>query len=183
MAKKSIDKPEASANGNDVNNGRDDAERDPLLGLKRNRWPQPEEHERFYGAIEWGIDGEPTERWERRTLLRMPSPFTLRLGWAPEKTTRAFRCSRQVRHSLARILSAIWEHYGHDGAAITAEGMDLFWGCYRPADGATEDGHLTLHAWGAAIQIGGPKTPDFVAQVFDAEGWEVSEGGIFTATS
>lgn len=152
-----------------------------LLGLQRQKWPGPKDHDRFFGAIEWGPDGEPTERWERRSLLRLPTPFTLRLGWAPEKTARSFRCSRQVRHSLARILSAIWEHYGRDGATVTAAEVDLFWGCYFRADGA-EEGELTAHARGAAIRIG-RRLPEFVTGVFEAEGWAVGNGGLFVASA
>ncbi len=150
------------------------------LSLKWQKWPEPRDFDRFFGAIEWGADGEPTERWERRSLIRLPMPFTLRLGWAPERTARSFRCARPVRHSVARIFSAIWEHYGRDPAAVTAAEVDLFWGCYFPSDGVKE-GQLTAYGRGAAIRLG-RKLPEFVMAVFVAEGWR-EWNGVFVASA
>ena len=147
-----------------------------LDGLHMNQWPRPNQLDQFFGKIDYHNNGTPCLRWEARSLVDIGTPFTLRLAWQTSMTTRKIRCARAVRASLGRILSAIWNAYGRDELAVRANNINLFWGCYVPAEGALRAGGLSLHSRGAAIRIGPKETPQVIRDAFEAEGWVMNKG-------
>lgn len=147
-----------------------------------NNWPKQSEVPAFFGKIELGKDGRPTERWEARALTTINLPYPMRLAWEPSTIVRRLTCNRAVSQSLSRCLSNILAHYGSLEKVSEAR-MDLYGGCYnfRPMRG----GHnLSMHSYGIAIDLDpehnplGKKysvnagmMPQAVVDIFTAEGW------------
>jgi hypothetical protein len=155
-------------------------------------WPRPDRAalDAFYGVHELSSEGKPTARWEATQLVSIVAPYPLRLSWQIGTTVHRLRCHRKVADSLKRILTAIWEACGRNLATVQAARLDLFGGCYeyRRARGGSA---LSLHAWGAAIDIdpernglgvewrdGAGMLPRFVIDIFRSEGW--TWGGDFS---
>lgn len=161
------------------------ANADPMTWLKPNDWPhQGAGMKQFYGTIEVGSNGVPTEAWENRMLKAIHPPWRMVLAWDTDTPVRSFRVHQACSQSLYRILSAIWTRYSEDQTAIEADGLHLFGGAYnyRPKRGSNS---LSCHAYGAAIDINPdagafqqvkpknaqPVVPQVVYDCFIAEGW------------
>ena len=110
------------------------------------------------------------------------------LAWQPEQLLRVIRCHRLVAPSLARVFAAICRLFPSE-PTLRAAGLHLFGGCYahRLIRGSRKT--LSLHAYGAAIDLdpdhnplGRPPTaaamPSSVVALFEAEGW--TWGGRFS---
>ena len=144
-------------------------------------WPEPNALASFFGRIELGPDGCPTDRWESTHLTQITLPYPMRLAWETEAVVRRITCHREVAASLSRVFTKILAHYGGSPEAVRAAGMDLYGGCYnyRPVRGSNS---LSLHAYGAAIDLdpdhnamntkgGKGVMPQAVIDLFKAEGW------------
>lgn len=134
-------------------------------------WPEPDERSlrAFYG--------EPGEG----NLVTISLPYPMVLAWDHSTTVTRTRCHRLVARSLTGRLEAIRDHCG-PGGLIDAR-MHLFGGVYnyRQQRGGQA---LSLHAWGAAIDLD-PKHNAFrspwpaeatmpldVIRIFEADGWK-----------
>lgn len=87
-------------------------------------------------------------------IIKMPSPWKMRLDWNLSKTREHFWIHKDVAASLKRVLEAIFQHYGLDG--IKKHGLDRFSGdyqCRNKRNGSTP----STHAWGIAIDFYGSK--------------------------
>jgi hypothetical protein len=104
-----------------------------------------------FGRFELNEKGEPTERWQRGFLCTFDLPYPMRLSWQPEVIIRKITSNQAVRVSLIECFEDILKLYGSVKAVQEAR-MDLYGGCYcfRRARGL---GTLSLHAWGAAIDL------------------------------
>ena len=147
------------------------------------QWPKPDlaSLRNFYGKHELGLDGLPTESWQSRHLTQITPPYPMVLAWQTEQAIRKITCHREVSASLGNILHKILEHYGSN-EEVTRHGLHLYGGCYnyRAIRGSA---NLSMHAWGAAIDIdpsGNPMTskanthfsmPMEVVKIFKDEGW------------
>jgi hypothetical protein len=145
-------------------------------------WPRQADVPAYFGRIELGADGLPTERWQARCLKTLPLPYPMRLAWDLQTTVRKITCHRAVAESLSCCLAGILAHYG-SLEALRAAGMDLYGGCYnfRPMRG----GHvLSMHAYGIAIDLDPEHNPlaakwkedkammpMAVVKIFEAAGW------------
>ncbi len=144
-------------------------------------WPTADRLPAFYGRVELGDDGQPTERWQDNHLTHIVLPYPMRLAWDPGVIVRRMVCHREVATSLTGILINVLAHYKNDPALVRTAGLDLFGGCYnyRPIRGSSQ---LSLHAYGAAIDLdpdhnpmnahqGRGTMPPAVIAMFKAEGW------------
>lgn len=153
-----------------------------LLASPTPAWPRQAEVAHFFGAIELGPDGTPTERWQARALVSLNLPYRMRLSWQTETSVRRITCHRAVAASLRGCLAAILEHYG-SLTAVQEAGLDLYGGCYnfRPMRGSHT---LSMHAYGIAIDLDpehnrlgakwGPEKgmmPMAVVEIFERAGW------------
>jgi hypothetical protein len=145
-------------------------------------FPRQAEVPAFYGRIELGHDGRPTERWEARSLTTVQAPYPMRLAWDPATTVRRITCHRLVAQSLTHCLAEILSLYGSLEALRQAR-LDLYGGCYnfRPMRG----GHaLSMHSYGIALDLDpehnpfGQKWIDHknmmpleVVEIFESAGW------------
>lgn len=145
-------------------------------------WPRQAGVPAFFGAIELGPDGLPTERWQARALTTLPLPYPMRLSWETQTTVRKITCHRAVASSLRDCLAGILAHYG-SLEAVQAAGMDLYGGCYnfRPMRGSHV---LSMHSYGIAIDLdpehnpmgrkwcdGKGMMPLEVVKIFEGAGW------------
>lgn len=153
-----------------------------LLTSSTGAWPAQADAAAFYGRIEIGHDGLPTERWQARALTTVQVPYPFRLAWEPETVVRKITCHRLVAASLTRCLAQLLEHYGSI-EALRAAGLDLYGGCYafRPMRGGAA---LSMHAYGVAIDLdpdhnplgrkwqeGGRMMPKAAVEIFETAGW------------
>lgn len=155
-------------------------------------WPrdQQAELEAFYGAHVVGPDGRPTATWEKSHLTVFPAPYPMVAAWDHSARISRIRCHQKVAPSLQRVLQGILAHFGSE-AAVQRNRMHLWGGCYnyRPVRFGNR---LSVHAWGAAIDLdpdrnplGAPYTegvgmiPMEVVGLFEAEGWKW--GGRFSS--
>lgn len=145
-------------------------------------WPDATQEalEKAFGKIEVDRQGEPTERWEARTLRYMSTPFPLELSFRPGEHIQGVRCHTDVRASLSRVFSEINRIPADDRIA---KGLNVFFGCYKPLDMIS--GILSPHAWGAGISMGrGKDAISILSPLFAAEGWRSfgkDKRGIFMA--
>lgn len=146
-------------------------------------WPKQADVPAYFGKIETGDNGLPTERWERTMLTQIALPCPLRLSWEPETIIHRLSCHRAVARALTFILADIFALYKNDRAGMQAARMDLFGGCYnfrRMRGGA----NLSMHSYGIAIDLdpdrnpqgkpwveGKGMMPGEVVDIFLAHGW------------
>jgi hypothetical protein len=148
------------------------------------QWPKSANIQDFYGRIEIGSDGTPTDRWESRALTQIVPAYPLRASWDTNLRIRKITCNRRVARSLSSIFECILKQYNGSQAAVQAAGLDLYGGCYcfrRVRGGAG----LSLHSYGIAIDLDPdhnplgklwkPDTgmmPEAVIEIFAEHGWE-----------
>lgn len=111
-----------------------------------NRWPRQKDMTSFYGPhgkANFGPTPPPP-------LVRIPSPWPLKIAWNKSQTRRHFLMHEKVADSLAEVLERVHEHYGL--AEIQRLGLDLFGGDYnaRKMRGGTK---WSTHSWGIAIDF------------------------------
>ena len=136
----------------------------------------------FYGNPDADGNGVPDRTWEDKNLMGIVPPYRMVLAWAPETAVKTIRVNRACAESLQRVLAAIWAHYKTQ-EAIEAARMHLYGGAnqFRTMRGANR---LSVHSWGAAIDLdpvknplgrpwrdGAGMMPLPVIQAFQKEGW------------
>lgn len=133
--------------------------------ITRMNWPKEGQLSHYYGRMEIGDDGQPTDRWLARSLTTVRLPYSMRCAWNPETVIRKVRVHRQVGRSLTQVLSRVLEQLGLDG--VRGAGVDLFCGTY-----ALPDFHcLSARHFGAAIDFDVREMPEEVVSLFTAAGW------------
>lgn len=145
-------------------------------------WPRQREVPNYFGAIEIGKDGLPTERWQNRFLTQIRLPYPMRLSWDHDTVVRSITCHKSVARDLSNILGEILEYYG-SVAAVKEARMDLYGGCYnfRRMRGGS---NLSMHSYGIAIDIDPERNPlgrkwepdkgmmpEAVIAIFKRHGW------------
>jgi hypothetical protein len=160
--------------------------------LSKQNWPRewiPGDLDNFYGDPR-GTAGRADPTWVQQNLTTIVPPWAMRSdGSAVPRITIHKKCA----DSLTRILNAIWEFTGRDPAKIKAAHLDEFDGSYNFRMNVNSPSKLSLHAYGAAIDLaaaenpnGKPWRPDgrmlphWAIDAFLAEGW--CWGGDFSAT-
>jgi hypothetical protein len=142
--------------------------------------PDPAELRRFYGRHDLTEDGVPTRVWEAEHLTLITPPYQLWASWGASITR--LRCHVRVAESLMRVLAALLLEYP-EPVQRTAAGIDVTGGVYnyRPQRGSASI--LSLHSWGAAIDMDparnphgtawrpGVGLPARVVEVFADHGW------------
>jgi hypothetical protein len=145
-------------------------------------WPTQAQVPAFFGKIQLGHDGRPTDRWEARSLTTVLAPYPFRLAWDPATTVRKITCHRLVAQSLLRCLGGILDAYGSP-EAVRAAGLDLYGGCYnyRPMRAGST---LSMHSYGIAVDLDPDRNPlgrkwdecktmmpSRVVDIFENAGW------------
>jgi hypothetical protein len=160
--------------------------------LSKQDWPREwisGELDSFYGNPR-GSAGRADQAWVQQNLTRIVPPWSMRSdGSAVSQIT----IHRKCKDSLTRILNAIWESTGRDQAKIKAAHLDEFDGSYNFRVNVNSPSRLSLHAYGAAIDLAAAENPNgaswrdngrmlprWAIDAFLAEGW--SWGGDFSGT-
>lgn len=115
-------------------------------------------------------------------IIKLKSPYPLRLAWDTASITNNISCNIKVRDSLERIFLSILNHYG-SANEVKAANMDLYGGCFNVRKMRGSD-QWSRHSWGIAIDIdpshngfttpwpGEAIMPEAVIKIFEAEGWK-----------
>lgn len=148
-----------------------------------NAYPKESDMPAYFGRIETGADGLPTERWERERLTTISTPYPLRLSWDTDTKVSRVRCALAVASDLQSIFEEIWNHYDRDLDKVQFARMDLYGGCFNFRRKRGLAG-LSTHAYGAAIDLdpdrnglgvewkkGKGMMPEEVVAIFEAHGW------------
>jgi hypothetical protein len=160
--------------------------------LSKQDWPREwisGELDSFYGNPR-GSAGRADQAWVQQNLTRIVPPWSMRSdGSAVSQIT----IHRKCKDSLTRILNAIWESTGRDQAKIKAAHLDEFDGSYNFRANVNSPSRLSLHAYGAAIDLAAAENPNgapwhddgrmlprWAIDAFLTEGW--SWGGDFSGT-
>jgi hypothetical protein len=160
--------------------------------LSKQNWPHegdPGQLDSFYGDPR-GPGGRAAPAWVQENLTTIVPPWAMRIdGKAVSEITIHKKC----KESLNRILNAIWDSTGHDPAKIKAANLDQFDGTYNFRVNVNSPSKLSLHAYGAAIDLAAAENPNGVhwrdngrmlprwaIDAFLAEGW--CWGGDFSGT-
>ena len=154
--------------------------------------PGPVALSTFYGTAPSPVDATASaanlERWESANLVSLTPPFPMVLAWQPDQPLRIIRCHRLVAPSLSRVLAAIRRLYPTD-TGLRAAGLHLFGGCYAHRFIRGSRTALSVHAYGAAIDLDPDRNalgsspdsaamPSPVVTLFEHEGW--TWGGRFS---
>jgi hypothetical protein len=160
--------------------------------LSKQDWPREwvaGELDNFYGNPR-GAGGRADPAWVQQNLTTIVPPWAMRSdGSAVSKITIHTKC----KDSLTRILNAIWDFAERDPAKIKAAHLDEFDGSYNFRMNVNSPSRLSLHAYGAAIDLAAAENPNgapwrdngrmlprWAIDAFLAEGW--CWGGDFSAT-
>ena len=160
--------------------------------LSKQNWPRewvPGELNGFYGDPR-GAAGRADLAWAQQNLTTIVPPWAMRSdGSAVSQIT----IHRKCKDSLTRIFNAIWDFSGHDPAKIKAAHLDEFDGSYVFRMNVNSPSRLSLHAYGAAIDLAAAENPNgapwrdngrmlprWAIDAFLAEGW--CWGGDFSET-
>lgn len=83
-----------------------------------------------------------------QNLVRLKTPYPLRLAWKPYSTIHSFIIHKKCHDSALRVMQKVLSVYGVD--EIKRLRLDLWGGCFnnRAVRGGTRP---STHAWGAAI--------------------------------
>jgi hypothetical protein len=163
-----------------------------MTSLSRQGWPRewiPGELDSFYGNPR-GSAGRADPAWVQQNLATIVPPWAMRAdGGAVSRITIHTKC----KASLTRILNAIWDSSGRDPAKIKAAHLDEFDGSYNFRMNVNSPSKLSLHAYGAAIDLAAAENPNgapwrdngrmlprWAIDAFLAEGW--CWGGDFSGT-
>jgi hypothetical protein len=149
----------------------------------------PGELNNFYGDPR-GAGGRANPAWAQHNLTTIVPPWAMRFdGSAVSQIT----IHRKCEESLTRIFNAIWDFAGHDLEKIKAAHLEEFSGSYNFRMNVNSPSRLSLHAYGAAIDLAAAENPNGVTwrdngrmlprwaiDAFLAEGW--CWGGDFSGT-
>lgn len=161
-----------------------------FLTLSRQDWPHESGGlDAFYGDPR-GANGGADPQWEAANLTTVTPPWSMTSGGAH---VSAIRVHRKCAESLSRVLSAIWDLYGRNQDAINAAHLNEFDGSYNFRVNVNAPSKLSVHAYGAALDLAASENPNGkswtddgrmlprpVIDAFLAEGW--CWGGDFNAT-
>ena len=113
-----------------------------------HNWPKQDHASlvQFYGP-HGGLDGAPHPP---PPLVKVPSPWPLKIAWDLSQTRRFFWAHQKVADSLAQVLERVQEHYGP--AEIERLRLNIFSGDYnaRRIRGGTG---MSTHSWGIAFDF------------------------------
>jgi D-alanyl-D-alanine carboxypeptidase-like protein len=160
--------------------------------LSKQDWPRegtPGDLDSFYGDPR-GAAGRADPAWMQQNLTTIVPPWAMTSdGSAVSQITVHKKC----KDSLTRILNAIWDFTGRDPAKIKAAHLDEFDGSYNFRPNVNSPSRLSLHAYGAAIDLAAAENPNgapwrdngrmlprWAIDAFLAEGW--CWGGDFSGT-
>ncbi len=156
------------------------------------KYPRQADVAKYFGRIDIGADGRPTDRWESNALTQIALPYPLRLSWDTDVTVHRLTCHQAIARDLNSIFGEIKRLYSEDIQKIRAARMDLYGGCYnfRPMRGGSQ---LSMHSYGIAIDLdpdGNPfhkpwkhdagMMPGEVVDIFLAHGW--TWGGLWKSS-
>lgn len=143
-------------------------------------WPLETDADAFYGNPR-AHGGSYDVRWARDNLVHVHCPWQLHMG--PHQPVPFVTIHRKCAESVRRVLAHVWERIGKSQEAAAAHGYAVFSGSFnfRPIRGSH---HLSMHAYGAAIDWDAPDNPmgygnlrhrftdeDPLIAAFKAEGW------------
>jgi hypothetical protein len=163
-----------------------------VSSLSKQDWPREwvsGELDSFYGDPR-GSAGRADQAWVQQNLTTIAPPWAMKSdGGVVSRITIHKKC----KDSLTRILNAIWESTGRDQAKIAAAHLDQFDGSYNFRVNVNSPSRLSLHAYGAAVDLAAAENPNgtpwrdngrmlprWAIDAFLAEGW--CWGGDFSGT-
>jgi D-alanyl-D-alanine carboxypeptidase len=163
-----------------------------LSSLSKQNWPREwvaGELDNFFGDPR-GYGGRADPAWAQRNLTTIVPPWAMRIDGRPVSN---ITIHRRCTESLTRILNAIWDFTGRDPEKIKAAHLDEFSGSYNFRMNVNAPSKLSLHAYGAAIDLAAAENPNgapwrengrmlprWAIDAFLAEGW--CWGGDFSGT-
>jgi hypothetical protein len=164
----------------------------PFPSLSKQNWPRewvPGDLDSFFGDPR-GSGGRADPAWAQQNLTTIMPPWAMT---SEGKPVSQITIHKKCKDSLTRILNAIWDSTGHDVAKIKAAHLNEFDGSYNFRMNVNSPSKLSLHAYGAAIDLAaaenpngvpwrqdGPMLPRWAIDAFLAEGW--CWGGDFSGT-
>ena len=140
-----------------------------------NPWPTQAQADAYYGNPR-GRNGCASRVWEMLNLTTVTPPFKMRFAG---ENVKQIRIHRKCAASLSRVFDAIWKAAEMRQDKIDEWGVSDFGGSYnfRVMRGSS---HLSMHAYGCAIDLAPERFPmgvatnkfcDAVCDAFSDEGW------------
>jgi hypothetical protein len=160
--------------------------------LSKQNWPREwaaGELDNFFDDPR-GTGGRADPAWAQRNLTTIVPPWAMKIDGSP---VSSITIHRRCAESLTRILNAIWDFTGRDAEKVKAAHLDEFSGSYNFRMNVNAPSKLSLHAYGAAIDLAAAENPNgapwrengrmlprWAIDAFLAEGW--CWGGDFSGT-
>jgi hypothetical protein len=114
---------------------------DMTTPVNPNNWPfdDVQDIERFFGP-----------KASAANLVKVTSPYPLKIAWDLTKTVQSFQCHKLVKNSIEKVLTEVHSYYGIN--EIKRLRLDLWGGCFN--DRSIRGGSRpSTHAWGIAIDF------------------------------
>ena len=147
----------STSKGSDLLPGTRHHDRLPFsLSKQTGRESGPRKAEQFLWRPR-GAAGRSDVSWAQRNLTTIVPPWAMRSdGSAVPQITIHRKCKDLLTH----ILNAIGDFSGHDPAKIKAAHLDEFDGSYNFRMNVNSPSGLSLHAYGAAIDLAAAENPN-----------------------
>jgi hypothetical protein len=161
--------------------------------LSKQTWPHESisgELDTFYGNPTSMASHSASPQWSADNLTTVVPLFAMTYEGKP---VAAITIHKKCAASLKRILDAIWTYTGKDQAKINAAHLNEFGGSFNYRSNVNSPSRLSLHAYGAALDLApdqnpngkpwvdnGTMLPRWAIDAFLAEGW--CWGGDFNGT-
>lgn len=121
-------------------------------------WPHQSELRSFYGNPDTDANGLPDPAWEKANLTNVAPPYRMVLAWNVGQAIKTIRVHKKCALSLLSVLQKVNGLYEGDQAKLEDARLHLYGGAYnfRLMRGGSR---LSVHSWGAAIDIDPSNNP------------------------
>ena len=115
-------------------------------------WPTQSACDSFYGNPRLP-NGKLDPHWFAENIITIVAPFAMQMDKA---AISHIQVHRKCAEAFSAWLGTVWANGGRDQAVMAQWGMDVFSGSFnfRPMRGSS---HLSMHAYGCAIDIDAPR--------------------------
>lgn len=144
-----------------------------------NTWPLQSDRAAMhsvFGNPDANGDGAPDPKWVAEHLTTIVPPYQMFYGQTPIKR---ITCNKAIANPLLISLAGVFKHYGNNENEIRRLGLHNFSGCYNFRVKRGKSSSLSLHAYGAAVDLDAANNafnskkytmPSAVVDIFESNG-------------
>jgi hypothetical protein len=106
---------------------------------------------RLYGNPDKNNDGILDPDWYKENIKVFTLPYCVRLSWNTAMCVNRFAAHKLVGDAIVDAMTEIWDEIGVE--KLQDMDWDMWGGCYNFRPNTNYPTHLSVHSWGAAVDI------------------------------